>query len=55
LRRTWNFENPLKPEQLAIAAKTGRVVRVGFYYGGDPAYELDEVPSVWHERCLVLV
>lgn len=25
---------------------------VGFYHGGDVLYTLENVPGVWHERCL---
>jgi hypothetical protein len=50
---TWKFHNPLKSEQLAFAGKVAKIVKVGFYHGGDPLYVLDEVPGVWHEQCLI--
>jgi len=50
--RTWRFHNPLRPEQLAHAGKVTRVLKIGFYHGGDPLYELKGIPGVWHEVCL---
>jgi hypothetical protein len=50
--RTWRFHNPLRAEQLAHAGEAARVARVGFYHGGDPLYELEGIPGVWHEACL---
>jgi hypothetical protein len=51
-RRTWRFHNPLQEEQLAYAGKEARVAKVGFYHGGDPLYEMEGIPGVWHEVCL---
>jgi hypothetical protein len=50
--RTWRFHNPIREEQLAYAGKLTRVVKVGFYFGGDPLYQLEGIPGVWHEVCL---
>jgi hypothetical protein len=50
--RSWTFHDPLKSEQLAFAGTTARVDRIGYYHGGDPLYELEGVPGVWHEQCL---
>ena len=50
--RTWHFHNPIRNEQLAHAGKLARVAKVGFYHGGDPLYELEGIPGVWHEICL---
>jgi len=50
--QTWKHRIPLRPEQLAYAGKYTTVTKVGFYHGGDPLYELDQVPGVWHEQCL---
>jgi hypothetical protein len=50
--RAWRFHNPLRQEQLVYAGKVVRVLRVGFYHGGDALYELEGVPGVWHEICL---
>jgi len=50
--RTWHYHNPLQAEQLAYAGKIVRVARIGFYHGGDPLYELEGVPGIWHEQCL---
>jgi hypothetical protein len=50
--QTWRFHNPLREEQFAHAGKVVRVLKVGFYHGGDVLYELERVPGVWHEVCL---
>jgi hypothetical protein len=50
--RTWRYHNQLRMEQLAYAGRTARIAKVGFYHGGEPLYELDEIPGVWHEVCL---
>ncbi len=50
--RAWRFHNPLRDEQLAYAGEVVRVLRVGYYHGGDVLYELEGVPGVWHEVCL---
>jgi hypothetical protein len=50
--QTWRLHNPLRQEQLTYAGKVVRVLRVGFYHGGDVLYELEGVPGVWHEVCL---
>ena len=50
--RGWRYHNPLRQEQLAYAGRLARVARVGFYHGGDPLYELENIPGVWHEICL---
>jgi hypothetical protein len=50
--RTWKFHNKLRTEQLDYAGKTGKIESVGFYHGGDVLYEIEEVPGIWHERCL---
>ena len=51
-QRTWRFHSPLQEEQLRHAGKVTRVANVGFYHGGDPLYELEGLPGVWHEVCL---
>ena len=51
-QRTWRLHNPLQKEQFAYAGKVTRVAKVGFYHGGDPLYELEGLPGVWHEICL---
>jgi hypothetical protein len=50
--QTWRYHNPLRQEQLAYAGQIGRVAKIGFYHGGDPLYELENIPGVWHEICL---
>lgn len=51
-RQTWMFHNPLSIEQVGYAGRRARISKVGFYHGGDPLYELDGIPGVWHETCL---
>ena len=48
----WRLHNPLTPDQLAFAGRTARVMRVGYYHGGDELYWLDGIPGVWHLQCL---
>ena len=50
--RTWRFHNPIQVAQLSYAGRVARVIGVGFYHGGDPLYELEHIPGVWHEACL---
>lgn len=49
---SWKFHNPLRPEQMAVAGRVAVVRAIGIYHGGDPLYELSDVPGVWHEQCL---
>ena len=51
--RNWKLHNPLQPNQLPYAGRAVTVARVGFHHGGDELYELEGVPGVWHEDCLV--
>jgi len=51
-RRTWQYHDPLMPEQLDYAGHVACVVAVGYYHGGDVLYKLDGVPGVWHEQLL---
>ena len=51
-KKEWRFHNPLRDDQLAFAGKEGRVSTVSFYHGGDVLYTLEEMPGMWHERCL---
>jgi hypothetical protein len=50
--RTWKFHNKLQPGQLNYAGKSGKVLAVGFYHGGDVLYTIDGAPGIWHEQCL---
>jgi hypothetical protein len=50
--RTWKLHNPLTPEQFAFAGRETTVKSVGYYHGGDVLYVLQDLPGVWHERCL---
>jgi len=53
LRPVWVYHHPLEPSQLDWAERTAKVADVGFYHGGDELYQLDNVPGIWHEQCLV--
>jgi hypothetical protein len=48
----WKLHHPLDDTQLAHAGQTATVRKIGFYHGGDPLYELADLPGVWHEPCL---
>jgi len=48
----WRLHHPLGAEQLASAGRRALVKGVSFYHGGDPLYELEGLPGVWHEACL---
>jgi len=50
--RTWEYHNPLKPEQLAYAKQNATIEKVGIYHGGDVLYQLLDIPGIWHEGCL---
>lgn len=50
--QTWKYHHRLTPEQLHYAGTVAKVENVGFYHGGDPLYEIDGVPGIWHEACL---
>ena len=51
--RRWKCHHPLTSEQLEYASKEATVARVGIYHGGDPIYQLVDIPGTWHEECLV--
>ena len=51
-RRSWRFHHALEPAQLRFAGRSVRVASVSFYHGGDVLYGLEDVPGIWHERCL---
>ena len=51
-KETWKYHNKLQPEQLEYADRVTVVKKVGFYHGGDPVYELSDVPGMWLEACL---
>jgi len=51
--RAWRYHHPLSEDQLAYAGVEGRVVDVGFYHGGDELYQVEGLPGIWHEACLV--
>jgi hypothetical protein len=51
-RRSWRYDHKLQEEQLAYADQVTTVRAVGFYHGGDPVYQLADVPGSWLEQCL---
>lgn len=51
-RREWKYHTPLTDEQIDHGGETARVADVGFYHGGDPLYQLEGLPGLWHEQCL---
>ena len=48
----WRFHHQLEAKQLAYAGRCARVIKIGFYHGGDVLYELENIPGIWHESCL---
>ena len=50
--REWKYHNPLMPSQIDSAGMHSTVKDVGFYHGGDPIYQLENVEGTWHEGCL---
>lgn len=52
---SWKYHHPVVPEQLRYAGRVSRVKSIGYYHGGDPLYELDDIPGMWHEACLLQV
>ena len=51
-KETWKYHHKLQPGQLGYADQVTTVKKVGFYHGGDPVYELTDVPGLWLEQCL---
>ena len=52
-RPDYRYHHPILEPQLAFAASEGKILRVGFYHGGDVLYELEGIPGIWHEKCLL--
>jgi hypothetical protein len=55
LRPTWKLHHPLVPAQLEYGGCTAKVFTSAMYHGGDVLYELEDIPGIWHERCLEAV
>jgi hypothetical protein len=53
-KKTWKYHHKLQTEQLGYAECVTTVKKVGFYHGGDPVYELADIPGLWLEQCLRL-
>ena len=53
--QTWSLHNKLQPDQLEHAGKIVRVEGSFMYHGGDIIYQLESLPGLWHECCLVAV
>ena len=51
-KETWKYHHKLQPQQLDFADQVTTVKKVGFYHGGDPIYELADIPGLWLEQCL---
>jgi len=51
-KEAWKYHHKLQPEQLGFADQVTTVKKVGFYHGGDPVYELFDIPGLWLEQCL---
>jgi len=51
-QRTWKYHHKLTTEQLQYASEIAKVKTLTFYHGGDPLYELQGIPGIWHEQCL---
>jgi hypothetical protein len=49
---SWRYHHPIGPEQVECAGREAIVRAVGYYHGGAPLYELNEVPGTWHEELL---
>ena len=49
----WKHHNPIQKEQLEFAGQIAVVKTISFYHGGDELYELENVPGLWHEQCLI--
>jgi hypothetical protein len=48
----WHWHHPVTPEHLACAGRVGAVTSIGYYHGGDPLYQVEGIPGIWHEGCL---
>jgi hypothetical protein len=49
---TWRYHHKLSTDLIEYADRLTAVEDVGFYHGGDPAYRLRQIPSLWLEQCL---
>jgi hypothetical protein len=49
----WKSHHPMEPDQLPLAGSVATVTKVSYYHGGDVLYELEGVPGIWHEPCIV--
>lgn len=52
-RPHWKFHHPIEESQLAFADQEAIGLRVSVYHGGDELYELEGLPGIWHEKCLL--
>jgi hypothetical protein len=53
--KTWQYHHKLQPEQVDFHDRLARVGKASVYHGGDELYELEGVPGIWHEQCLIAV
>lgn len=49
----WYYHHPLEKKQFEFAGTAARVAEVRYYNRATEIYELENVPGVWHEVCLV--
>ena len=52
---TWKFHHKLESAQLGYSSRIAKVTKVIMYHGGDILYELENVPSLWHQRVLTSI
>ena len=53
--KRWHYHHKITSQQFAYAGQLARVKSVAFYHGGDELYELEVIPGMWHEECLLRV
>jgi L-ascorbate metabolism protein UlaG (beta-lactamase superfamily) len=51
-QRTWQWHHNVPPEHLIYAGSVAKIIRIGYYHGGDVLYDLEGVPGTWLEQCL---
>jgi hypothetical protein len=52
-RNTWRHQHPPDLDQIVFAGEDATVKSFGSFNGREVLYELDGIPGLWHERCLV--
>jgi hypothetical protein len=49
----WRSHHPLQDEQLGYSGRVARVSDLMMYHGGDILYDVEGVPGLWHQSCLM--